>query len=427
MSNTNKGLRIGNYRITPLGLGAIGVIVLIIIAVVVLLVVKPFSDESRIKVQASPSPTVTAAPTPVPTPSPTPEPTPRSATIRSLGEIAIQENLLTAAKTGEEYNFSEMFTYISDVMGDADYTVGDVEGSLGSTVAASGSSSVLTTPASLIQNLKDAGVDMLTIANDHALDGGMDDLMAALQNCKNAGMEYVGAAASLDEKNKPKIIDINGIKVGFVAYTESLNGKEEGAGEDALKYGVNLVKKCNAKTDIEACRSAGADVVIAYVSWGEMLNQKTTDSQKQIAKALVAAGADVIIGYNPHVIQPATWIEMKDSAGNVAQRTLCLCATGNFLSDSQQKYSDSGIIFQFTIQEKADFTGFEITNPVYIPTYVWRNENEDGTFDYRTLAVGQWLETSPEGMRYTQTSRLKEVWAEAQSIMGTDVATVSAD
>lgn len=427
MSNNNRGLRIGNYRITPLGLGAIGLILLIIIAVVVLLVVRPFGDASRISVQPSPSPSATVEPTPVPTPSPTPEPTPRSATIRSLGEIAIQENLLEAAKNGEDYDFSEMFTYISDVMGDADYTVADVEGSLGSTVAASGSSSVLTTPASLIQNLKDAGVDMLTIANDHALDGGIDDLMAALQNCKDAGMEYIGAATSAEEKSTAKVIDINGIKVGFVAYTESLNGKEEGIDSDTLKYSINLVRVCNAKTDIEACRNAGAEVVVAYVSWGEMLNRSTTDNQKQIAKALVSAGADVIIGYNPHVIQPATWIEMKDTAGNVVQRTLCLCATGNFLSDSQQQYSDSGIIFEFTIQEKSDFTGVEITSPVYIPTYVWRIENEDSTYDYRTLAVGQWLETSPEGMRYTQTSRLKEVWAEAQSIMGTEVATVSAD
>ena len=116
---------------------------------------------------------------------------------------------------------------------------------------------------------------------------------------------------------------------------------------------------------------------------------------------------------------------MKDSAGNVTQRTLCLGATGNFLSDSRAKYSDSGVIFEFTIQEKEDFSGLEITSPTYIPTYVWRIENEDGTYDYRTLAVGQWLETAPEGMNYAQASRLKEVWAEAQSIMGQDVASVA--
>jgi hypothetical protein len=51
--------------------------------------------------------------------------------------------------------------------------------------------------------------------------------------------------------------------------------------------------------------------------------------------------------------------------------------------------------------------------------------NEDGSYDYRTIAAGQWLEAAPEGMNYGQESRMKEVWAEAQSIMGTEVATVA--
>ena len=429
MSKSNRGLRIGNYRITPLGLGALAVILVIIIAIVVLLVVNSFggNDASKVFVnQPSPSPSETPVPTPTPTPTPTPAPTPRSATIRSLGEIAMQENLLTAAKTEDgSYDFSAMFAEIADVMGDADYTVADVEGSLGGSGDISGST-LMRTPASLIQTLKDCGVDMLNIANDHALDGGMEDLMAALENCKSVGMEYVGAAASQAEKDSAKVIDINGIKVGFVAYTESLNGMESKADGDAVKYGVNLVSKSNAKKDIQACRDAGAEVVITYVSWGEMLKRETTESQQSIAKALVSCGADVIIGYNPHVIQPATWIEMKDKSGNVTQRTLCLCATGNFLSDSREQYSDSGIIFEFTIQEKEDFSGLEITSPIYIPTYVWRIESGD-EYDYRTLASGQWLESAPETMNYTQYSRMKEVWAEAQSIMGTDVATVAAD
>ena len=52
-------------------------------------------------------------------------------------------------------------------------------------------------------------------------------------------------------------------------------------------------------------------------------------------------------------------------------------------------------------------------------------DNEDGTYEYRTLAAGQWLESAPEGMNYSQYSRLKEVWAEAQSVMGSEVATVA--
>ena len=423
-----KGLRIGNYRITPLGIGTLVAILLIIAAVVVLLVLNPFGEDGMklfSQPTPTPEPTATVAPTPVPTPTPTPEPTPRAVTVRSLGEIAIQKNLMAAGKQDDgSYDFSEMFTYISDVMGDADFTVANVEGSLGGTTDPS-SGELMVTPASLIDTLKACGVDMLNIANDHALDGNAADLFAALENIKAAGMDYVGAAASAEEKAQGKILTINGINVGFVGYTESLNGLEEKVDAAATEYGVNLIKKSNAVNDIKAMKDAGAEVVIAYVSWGEMFERETTETQQKIAKALVSAGADVIIGYNPHVIQPASWIEMTDSAGNVTQRTLCLGATGNFLSDSRNKYSDSGVVFEFTIQEKEDFSGLEITSPTYIPTYVWRIENEDGSYDYRTLAVGQWLENAPEGMNYAQASRLKEVWAEAQSIMGQEVAAVA--
>ena len=435
MANRKKGIRIGNYRITPLGIGTIIALIVIIAAAIVVFVMKPFdlnptSDNSQTaaNITTASDAVVTAAPTviatPVPTASPTPAPALRSATIRSLGEIAIQQNLLNAAYDADtkNYDFTDMFEYISDVMGDADYTVGDVEGSMGGTMDASGEGARLITPPSLIDALKTCGVDMITLANDHALDGMFGDLTAEMQNLRNVGMDYIGAAQSQEEKDTPKIVEINGIRVGFLAYTESLNGMEAKSDADAVKYGVNLISGATRPdADTQALRDAGADVVICYMSWGEMLNRNTTNNQQIFARALVNAGVDVIIGYNPHAVQPALWLE---SNGN---RTLCLCATGNFLSDIREQYFDSGLIFQFTIQEKSDYSGFEITNPLYIPTYVWRIENEDGTFDYRTLAAGQWLESQPKDMDYAQYTRMKQVWAEQQSIMGKDVAAISAE
>ena len=91
-------------------------------------------------------------------------------------------------------------------------------------------------------------------------------------------------------------------------------------------------------------------------------------------------------------------------------------------------YSDSGVVFQFTIQETGSNTGvFTITDPVYIPTYVWRAEGENGKYDFHTLAVGRWLNDQPEGMAYADVTRMREVWAEIQAIMGTEVATIAAE
>ena len=427
-----KGLRIGNYRITPLGLGTLGALALILVAVIAITVLRPSGQPDVAVSGVIPDVTLatgvfdgpTPVPTPTPAPTPTPEPEPRSATIRSLGEIAMQQNLLRSAVSGNTFDFSDMFSYISDVMGDADYTVGDVEGTLGGTTEYSGSDR-MATPPSLITALKDCGVDMLTLANDHALDGGWAELQATIANCQSEGMDYVGAAASAEERSTPVIRDINGINVAFLAYTESLNGNDAKADPAALQYGVNLISKSNAKKDIEDARAAGADVIICYCSWGEMLKASPTETEIKIAQKLAEWGVDVIIGYNPHVVQPATWLESKDAAGNI-HRTLCLGCAGNFLSDQYGQY-DNGIIFQFTIQETEEHGKFAITSPVYIPTYVWRAENEDGKYSYHTLAIGQWLDTEPEGMAYADAARMRQVWADVQSVMGSDVATVAAN
>lgn len=428
-----KGLRVGNYRITPLGLIVLAVLVMLIIAAVVLVVVHPFgnNDVATTNVlpsqepEGTPEVEVTKAPkkTKKPKPTDTPEPELRSATIRSLGEIAMQQNLLRAAVNGNTFDFSNMFTNIASVIGKADYTVADVEGSLGGTTEYSGSNKMITPPA-LIGTLKECGVDMLMLANDHALDGGFNDLQATIQNCQEEGMDYVGAAASAEERGTPLIREIRGIKVAFLAYTESLNGNEQTADPAALEYGVNLISKSNAKKDIDSAREAGADVIVCYCSWGEMFNPAPTDTEKKIAQKLAEWGVDVIIGYNPHVVQPATWLETKDAEGNV-RRTLCLGATGNLLSDQYGK-NDNGIVFQFTIEE-TEFGKFAITNPVYVPTYVWRSETEDGKYGYQALAVGQWLEDAPEGMAYADAARMRQVWADLQSVMGGDVATVAAE
>ena len=436
MTNPNRvtGIRIGKNQLTLLGLITLIVLAIAIIGGILAAVLNytggdkptPFADETpEPGLSAGLEDGATAVPTAIPTPTPTPAPVMRSATIRSLGEIAMQQNLLYSVVDGNDYNFSEMFTEIASIMGDADYTVGDVEGSMGGIATTSGSAK-LVTPVSLIDVLADCGVDMLTVANDHALDGGVEDQQASLRNLADAGIEYIGGATSAEEKATPKIVEINGINVGFLAYTDNLNGNERTV-PASYAFCVNYItRSTDPDADVKALRNAGADVVIAYCSWGEMLNRHFTDSQKTIANALVKAGVDVIIGYNPHVIQTAAWAENTGADGNV-HRTLVVGATGNLLSDQRGQYADSGVIFQFTIQEVEEGR-FAITSPTYIPTYVWRSgvEGETNRYSYRVLPVGLWLDETPEGMSDEDAARMRQVWEEAQAIIPADVAAVAA-
>lgn len=435
-----KGIRVGKYRLMPLGMILFGVLILVILVlgtvVIIDLIGKPGTENAT---PVAAAPTVTATPivvgtptaviaTPTPTPDPTPTPTPalRSATVRTLGEIAIQDNILSAAKTETSYDFVPMLEHIKQVVGNADLTIADVEGAMGGegeTGYTGGGS--LNTPPQLMLALMDAGVDMLTLANDHALDTYWSGLEATIENCNKCGMDYMGAALTQEEHDTPNIVEVNGIDIAFLNYTTSLNGMEKSSESAALTYGVNLVTNSNCAKDVQAAKEAGADVIVAYVSWGTMFQRTPDDAQQKIALILANAGVDVIIGYNPHTVQPAFNLEVQQEDGTTKQ-VLCLCATGNFLSDVRQQYFDSGIVFEFTIQE-TDSGAFEIVNPTYIPTYVWRYQDDTGAYSYYVLAAGEWLEEKPTNMSEADYARLKQVWNEVQQTMGTSVAKVSAN
>lgn len=351
----------------------------------------------------------------------------RSATIRSIGDFVIHEPIYKSAKQEDgSYDFIPMLSYIKESMGDADYTVANVDGPMGG----AGSRGYkgypqFNTPPHLMLALLDAGVDMLTLANNHALDTYFDGLKAEIENCITCGMDYVGAARTQEEHDTPVIKEINGIRIGFLNYTESTNTMEKYSDEAASIYGLNIARKADFDADVQAARNAGAEVVVAYMHWGTEY-QRTPDSNEQsYAKKLVAAGCDVIIGGHPHVVQPAYWLTGTRNSDGGEQRTLCLCSMGNFLSDQRAQYRDGGIIFEFTIQE-VSAGQFEIISPKYVPTYVWRTGDDSSGYTYRVVPCGPYLNSAPDGMSGSDHARLVEVWQETVEQMNTGTAVCEA-
>ena len=430
-----SGLHIGNYVIRPLGLTIIGLLLVALIVVGTLIIARSISgnepedlsapDPTRQVITLTPDPTVepeeTPEPSVTPSPSPTPSPTPglRSATIRSLGEIVVQQNVLSSARTESSYDFTPMFEYISDVVGNADWTVGDVEGPMDNRPdSAYSGSDPFNTPPQIMLALKAAGVDMLTLANGQTLDMMFEGLQQTIANCKTEGvnMEYIGAFASQEEFETPKVIDVNGINVGFLNYTTSMGGMEQQSKAEALTYGVATTSNTSPHEDVQKAREAGADVVVAYISWGQVGQRELGQAEFNAATALAQAGVDVLIGFHPHTVIPPRWFDVQLEDGS-SHRMLCLCATGNFLSDQRDRYTCNGIIFEFTIEETSAGV-FEITEPTYIPTYVWRYQAEDGDgYDYRVLAVGEWLDERPEGMSDQDYANMQTVWNDLQQTM----------
>ncbi|MGI6174205.1 MAG: CapA family protein [Christensenellales bacterium] len=352
----------------------------------------------------------------------------RRATIRAAGDVILHAAIYKSYKTEGGYDFRDIFTPIAGSLSAADYTIANVDGPTGGTkIRGYSEYPQFNSPPHILTALKEAGVDMLTLANNHALDTFYDGLKYTIDNVEKAGLEHVGAYRSQEEYDTPKVIDINGIKVGITNYTVSTNNLIKSSAKEAAEYGLRMTSNSNVKTDVERLRAYGAEIVIVCMHWGEEYVRTPNKAVINLAKKLAGVGVDVIIGGHSHVVQPAQWVKARDAETGEEKKTLVIYSLGNFLSDQRQQYRDGGIIFEFTLQDDPATGKVEVTNPVYVPTYVWRTKRGDGTgYDYRVIPVGEALQNKPRSMSDDVYARLQEIANEVQQQMGrTGVGTIS--
>lgn len=358
----------------------------------------------------------------------------RSATIRTMGDFVIHEEVfLNAERLAKStnyqypYNFAPMIDPVWDVIGNADFTVTNVDGCLGGKEAHKygyRGYPQFNTPQYILANLKDASVDMLTLANNHMLDGWFDGLMKTIENVEYVGLKHVGASRTQDERNAPVIHEINGIKVGFLNYTEDLNSMDQQSALDkrAMQFAVHAVKNSNCANDAKALRDAGADVIVCFMHWGTEYELEPDRDQKTLAQKLVECGVDVIIGGHPHVVQRAEWLTGTNQFGE-QQETLCLYSLGNFLSFQRKQYRDGGIIFDFTIQEQSDGS-FRIINAGYLPTWVWVTGTEKSNYNFQILNIADYINNPPANMTNTDYLQMMQSYNDSVAAMSKGVGTL---
>lgn len=358
----------------------------------------------------TPLPTVTAVPTPRPGGL-------RSARLRVIGDVMVCQSQLDAYKsTG--YDFHPEFDYIKDALSNADYTMANMEGTVGKyNKSAYSGYPQFNCPETILEALKDSGVDFLTLANNHMLDRFFDGLKNTVNWVEKYGFDFVGAYRTKEERQSAKVYEVNGIKIGFVAYTHSTNSIErlaKGLDPGATEYGVPYIQKADIAGDIQRLRDAGAEVVIAFPHWGEEYVRQPGSSQMKYAAKLAKAGADIILGSHSHMVQPTMFKSFTDENGKT-RNVFAIFSLGNFLSDHVLQYTDCGVILEFTISENSDGT-FSCGDVGYIPTYCWQPTEGD----VRVLPSGKYLDKGPAGMSDEAHDRLVQSYQEITEIIGSD-------
>lgn len=364
----------------------------------------------------SPSPTVAAAvravDTPVPEPTATPF-SPRTVTIRAVGDVMMHEAQLEAAACpGEGYDFSPQYADIAPSLSSADYTIANLETTVGlySDQPYSGFP-MFNAPPDLLTALGEAGVDFVTMANNHILDRFYDGMLRTMDNVEAAGLAYGGTNRSKEEQLEPNIVEVGGVKLGMLCYTDYTNGLEKRSDPQARESGVNYIEDADFAAEVQKLREAGADAVIAYMHWGREYRREANDEQRAITERLLAAGVDVILGSHPHVVQPAGMREVTLTDGT-QHTALVAYSLGNFNSAMTDEYTDSGIILEFTLVEQEE-GGFAVENIGFVPTYCWE---KDGVFT--TIPALSHYDEAPEGMSDAQHQRLRKSVDDVTALMG---------
>ncbi len=156
-----------------------------------------------------------------------------------------------------------------------------------------------------VRRLEEMGVDIVSIANNHAYDYGEQGFLDTMETLSNADMPYVGGGKNLDDARKNIVyFVINGLKIGYIAATQverqqpifTQPATAEGAGVVRC-FEPDLVNEMIEEADL-AC-----DFVIVYPHWGTELVKSVQEDQQELAYSFIDKGADVIVGGHPHCLQ----------------------------------------------------------------------------------------------------------------------------
>ena len=236
-----------------------------------------------------------------------------------VGDCLIHSPVYNDAYVNGTYDFTKMVELIKPLVTPYDVAFYNQETTLGGTELGLSSYPQFNSPYEVGDAMRDAGFDMVSLANNHTIDRGT----TAVNNSVAYWNKYpniltAGSYSSTEDKNTDKIFTINKISYTLLAYTYGTNGLTIPSGKDYL---VDVYSNAKAAADIARLRSK-VDVLMVSMHWGDEYTHVPTSTQVAQANFLASLGVDIIIGTHPHVIQPITKIN----------DTIVIYSLGNFLS-----------------------------------------------------------------------------------------------
>ena len=230
------------------------------------------------------------------------EPSDTTFTLTALGDIMCHNTQYLDAynNSTDSYNFSYVFDDISYYIQNSNISIANLETSFAGEDKGYSNYPRFNTPDSLAYNLKKLGLDVIATANSHSLDYGFEGLSRTLDILESADISHVGTNKTQEEQDNVLIKYIKGIKLAFVNYTCNTTNLAISSDKE---FCINTSNKDLIKKQIDKAKSQNADIIIAYMNWGNEYTSSVNNTQTELSDFLFKNGVDIILGSHPHVLQ----------------------------------------------------------------------------------------------------------------------------
>lgn len=243
----------------------------------------------------------------------------------------------------KDYDSSGSFEFVSKLLQDADLTLGNLETTIATDPNEFTGYPRFGSPIGFLTGIQNAGFDILSTANNHSADKGSFGIDFTIDSVFTKGMIPIGTFKSNADylERKDFFQEINGIKIAIYNYTYSTNGIP--VKNDRI---VRLLNEVTIQEDVRFAKENGIHFVILWYHYGKEYEEKPDNSQTKWVNIGLAAGADIIIGGHPHVVQR---VDLFQEEKNFEDR-LVAYSLGNFLSAQNREATDGGIILTFQLE-----------------------------------------------------------------------------
>jgi len=278
-----------------------------------------------------------------------------------IGDIMGHDEQIWSAENREThtYSYDTIFTYVRPLISGAGIAIANFEVTLAGPPYKGYPQ--FSSPAALAVACRNAGIDYLVTANNHAADRGKTGITGTINRLDSIGIPHTGTFLSRESKDalQPLMIRKNGFSIALLNYTYGTNGNA--VPEPVI---VNILDKESVTRDIEKAKSLNPDMLILFLHWGTEYDTVPTPEQSELAAYFFSKGVDLIIGSHPHVLQKMIWYR-DGSAMNKA----VVYSLGNFISNQRKPKTDGGSMVQIDLEKTGNF--WKISNAGFYLVWVY--------------------------------------------------------